>query len=164
MLPTGVGMNRTAARGSPGCRYAPHRRGDEPRVLKDDVLIKKNRGLVSQDEILAVLNLDQEEAKNLGGIHFLNTHSQIMGQGYLKDVMEDFLNQDFPKTTWKANFSMLNKWWRQRSQIEITLKDADIIVTNRGKETVEGLELFVGGTPIEISKLKSGEALTIPTK
>lgn len=118
-----------------------------PRVFKDDVLIKKNRALVSNEEVISALNEDLDEARLFGGLYYFNTHSQIFGKGYYLDVLKEFLSQKYKGNLWKTTFRELTTWWKDRSRLKIDIRPEKVIVRTTGKEEIKDVVLFISGKP-----------------
>lgn len=135
-----------------------------PRVFKDDILIKKNPRLASNDDVLLAMNEDLEEAKLLGGIYYFNSHSQVFGRGFYLEVLEDFLKQDFSRDLWKTTFGELAEWWSQRAALRLQIRGEKLIVKNTGDRTIDDVVIYVAGEPVSVSVPAGEKGIELPLK
>jgi len=128
-----------------------------PRVFMDDVLIKRNRQLITNDDILLALRKDYLQAADYGGLHYFNVHSQIMGQSFYLDVFDAFMEEISKQPdVWVANLGEINTWWRQRNALEVTLSASGVKVRNTSAAQLVGLVVYMNGKKVALDPIDAG--------
>lgn len=130
-----------------------------PRLMTDDILIKRDRSLVSDEDILKVLNDDFAFSSLLGGMYYLNVHSQIFGQGFYVDVMRKFLEQKF-ENVWKTTFGEMTARCRDYSNIRPVIKDKSVDLINESNRYIKDLVIFINGEKKIIKEFPPKKTLT----
>lgn len=131
-----------------------------PRILTDDILIKRDRSLISDEDVLKVLNDDQKFASFLGGMYYLNVHSQVFGRGFYLEVLKKFFEQPHDNL-WKTTFGELTSRYRAYNQVEFQIKDTSVIVTNKSSKAISDFVFYVNGEKNLIKDFPPKKAMTI---
>ena len=135
-----------------------------PRVFSDDFVVVKNKNLFSDQDIVNFLTDDVKTASLMGGLYYLNLHSQVMGQPAYGDTLELLFSElSGMKKVWKTTFLGLDHWSRQRSAMEVKIREKEVIIKNPLLETVNGLVLKVDGRAIPVGEIKAGESKVVGT-
>ncbi len=134
-----------------------------PRVNVDDVWISRNKQLISNQDILNHIKSEFLRTQHLGGLYYLNTHSQIMGQGHFPEVVTEAANllKSSQSKVWLATFAELSDWWRQRSQLSVRVTSEGVKIKNHSQKPLKDMVIFLKGKPVTLSPLKSGEELSL---
>lgn len=129
-----------------------------PRLVDDDVLIKKNRLLETPSKVAEHMLNQYKTVRALGGAYFFSLHTHIFGEErFYLESFRTFLDAYKSENTWKTTFSEMSAWWKNRDALSTDVEEklsasqveVKLTVKNAGNQDVSGaVALVVPSIPL----------------